>query len=362
MKSMYSSLEGDRRLNSFLILRILLSLAVIVSHVSSAAQGDSDIVIGVFSLGTLAVFGFFAISGYLVTPGLLRFGVKRYFVNRLIRIYPGYLFCVAITASLFFSIWRLQANNELISWTTPFSYFLKNLFLFPQGATSEGSTWNDLGGLPVRGSHPGMVNGSIWTLPLELTCYLTLALFLIVVRITSRHKTKEFFFVCFTTLWLASIFLAIKIPGISEPHDSHLTQLLTKWPYFLAFSVGVLTRLLYKTKLPKVISITFVLVAYISVNNLILWAICGCAVFSYLWIQFGESNTFTRFSSFRDISYGLYLYHVPVIQILVNYQIFYHNMILLFVSTIVVTGLFAYVSSRLIEVPAQLFAKKKFGK
>ena len=361
MKSLYSSLEGERRLNSFLILRVLLSLAVIVSHVSAAAQGDSEITIGVFSLGTLAVFGFFAISGYLVTPGLLRFGVKRYFVNRLIRIYPGYLFCVAVTASLFLSIWRSQANIGLFSWTTTFSYIFKNLFLFPQGGTSEGSMWNQLGGLPFLGSHPGMVNGSIWTLPLELTCYLTLALFIIVARITGRNNVKEFFLVCFTTRWLASIFLAVRIPGISEPHDSHLTQLLTKWPYFLAFSVGVLTRLLYKSKSSKVISIAFVLVAYISANNLILWAICGCAVFSYLSIQFGESNTFKRFSSFRDISYGLYLYHFPVIQILVSYQIFYHNIILLFLSTIVVTGSFAYLSSRLIEIPAQLFAKKKFG-
>jgi peptidoglycan/LPS O-acetylase OafA/YrhL len=104
-----------------------------------------------------------------------------------------------------------------------------------------------------------------------------------------------------------------------------LTQLLTKWPYFLAFSVGVLTRLLYKPNSSKATSVTFILVAYVSASNLKLWAICGCAVFSYLCIQIGESKVFKRFSNFRDISYGMYLYHFPVIQILVSYKIFYHN-------------------------------------
>ncbi len=362
MKSRYNGQRGDTHLNSFLTLRIILSLAVVVSHVSGSARGHSELMIGYFSLGTLAVFGFFSISGYLVTPGLLRYGIKRYSVNRLVRIYPAYIFCTLITASLFLTIWRIQANQTNNSWSTPFIYILKNLALFPQSAGSSGSTWNLLGGLPVHGTNPAIVNASIWTLPLELMCYATLAFFLVFAQFINRYKTMEFYLFCFTVFWFFSIFLAIRIPGLSDRQDSQFMQLLTKWPYLFAFSVGVLTRLFYKTISTKVLFIALGLVVTVSVSNLILWALCGCAVFSFLLIQLGESDFFKRFSKFRDISYGLYLYHFPVIQILVGFEIFYHNIFLLFIVTFTLTGSFAYLSSRLIEVPAQLYVQQKLIK
>lgn len=355
-------LESEKRKNSFLALRILLSLSVVVSHVSGSAYRWRELSIGEFSIGTLAVFGFFAISGYLVTPGILRFGIRRYSINRVVRIYPAYLFSVVITVLVFFPIWIWQANIMTTSLKTPAFFILKNIVLIPQSATSVNSTWNSLDGMPIQGSNPGLVNGSVWTLPLEITCYAALALLVVIAKNFSNQNFRVFVTVIVSMLWITSIVLALGIPDISEKHNSHLTQLLTKWPYFLAFAVGVLTRLVYKVKFAKGVLFSLGLFSLICTSNLLLWAVCGSVLFSYLWIQVGESQTFDRISNVRDISYGIYLYHFPVLQVLVGYDLLYKRFSFLLLTTVVISALLAYVSSRFIEIPAQLLVKKRLGK
>ena len=351
--------ESIENFNSFLMFRIILSSIVIISHVSGAVQGSVEFSIGLFSIGTVAVFGFFSISGYLVTPGLLKYGQRRYLTNRFFRIYPGYIFCIIVTSLLFLPLWLSQANRNIFSWSLALNYFLGNLVLFPQSASSPNSTWNELDGVPVNGAHPGMVNGSIWTLPLEITCYAVLAVYVLISKKFGKEENKKVVATLFVIFWIISIFLALQIPDIGEHHGSKLVQLATKWPYFLAFASGVVIRLIIKVSKTRFMLISLLIVAILTMQNLKIWAVCGSLIFSFLCIQFGESAFFRSFHRLRDISFGLYLYHFPIIQFLVGYKLFFQNFVLLLISTFIISILFAYMSSRFIEVPAQLFIGKR---
>jgi peptidoglycan/LPS O-acetylase OafA/YrhL len=72
-------------------LRLLLALAVVVGHV-----------VGPFWIGAYAVFGFYGLSGYLMTMvlhsqyGYSPAGVARYASNRFLRIYPPYWFAACL--------------------------------------------------------------------------------------------------------------------------------------------------------------------------------------------------------------------------------------------------------------------------
>ncbi|MET0742715.1 MAG: acyltransferase family protein, partial [Microvirga sp.] len=82
-----------REHNNFTLMRLLLALAVVVSHAFSVASGtltDEPLLVSTgFTLGEHAVNGFFAISGFLVTMSYDRRGWRDYVIARTLRIAPG---------------------------------------------------------------------------------------------------------------------------------------------------------------------------------------------------------------------------------------------------------------------------------
>ena len=83
----------------FGIFRTLLALAVVVDHLG-----------GVHGMGTYAVFGFYVLSGYLMTMVLHRTygysisGFSRYALNRWLRIFPIYYIAIGLSGVL---VWLL---------------------------------------------------------------------------------------------------------------------------------------------------------------------------------------------------------------------------------------------------------------
>lgn len=73
----------------------LLALMVVGQHIG-----------GLPRIGSYAVFGFYALSGYLMTfimqnnYGYSRFGIGKYALNRFLRIYPIYWVSIAVSALL----------------------------------------------------------------------------------------------------------------------------------------------------------------------------------------------------------------------------------------------------------------------
>src|SRR5258705_9890366 len=84
--------------NNFGLLRLILALLVVFSHSYSLAWGSEDaeplmrLTHGRLGFASLAVNGFFVLSGFLVTHSFLRSrGFFDYLKKRILRIYPGFI-------------------------------------------------------------------------------------------------------------------------------------------------------------------------------------------------------------------------------------------------------------------------------
>src|SRR5688500_9554072 len=128
--------------NNFDALRLAAALAVLVSHqFLFTGRPQPEVAPGV-TLGILAGMVFFSISGYLVSASWRHDPcLGRFLIRRGLRIVPG-----------LFAAWLLMAAIDV--------------------ALPDGFTMN-----PVA-----EVNGSLWTIPFEVQCYLLFAAGAVLIR------------------------------------------------------------------------------------------------------------------------------------------------------------------------------------
>lgn len=148
-------------------LRHLASLMVIYGHSYDLTQRSGDIVAASmpgFKAGMLAVYLFFAISGYLVMLSALRHpGVWRYFRNRALRILPGYWLSLAVCVLVLGPVFTTLAAGDYLRHPGTWSYVASNFVPLT-------FVWH-LPGVFAGNPLPDTVNGSLWSLGLELRWY-----------------------------------------------------------------------------------------------------------------------------------------------------------------------------------------------
>lgn len=172
--------------NGFNLLRVMFSLFVLVSHSYPLGLGGRDPMAGLtngqFDLGVFGVVGFFSISGFLITQSAMNSTPLTFLWKRFLRIYPAF-WVVLISASLILgpSIWVLDGKPISTYWTFsqdgPFGYVLNN-FTTHIGNWGIYNIFKDTTpwGNAVQFS---AINGSLWTLFWEVSCYLVLFTFIL---------------------------------------------------------------------------------------------------------------------------------------------------------------------------------------
>ena len=152
--------------NNFDFVRLVAASMVLYSHhFILAGRPEEPKVFGIISFGHLAVVMFFSLSGYLVTqswqsdPHIFRFAMRR-----ILRIWPALaaavIFCALILGPLVTSSPLIDYFENGGTW----SYF-KNLII-PRAFHLPGVFENN--------PYPLSVNGSLWTIPIEVLCYMVL--------------------------------------------------------------------------------------------------------------------------------------------------------------------------------------------
>ena len=152
--------------NNFNVLRLLFATAVIFSHAfellgmkDPLEQGSASI-----SFGSLGVCGFFMLSGFLTAQSWSHDPhVWAFLKKRALRLYPAFIVASAISV---FIVGPLGASTQHYFGEWSFHRFLSDLVGLRQARTPA----------VFAGSPVPSVNGAMWTITFELRCYLLLAL------------------------------------------------------------------------------------------------------------------------------------------------------------------------------------------
>jgi peptidoglycan/LPS O-acetylase OafA/YrhL len=158
--------------NNFKLIRFLAAAVVIEFHCYALTDTwlDEPVYRAIPELagGTLGVFAFFAASGFLVTKSWVeRARLLPFVAARALRIYPALVVATLLTIGL-------------AGWTgaLPWRDFLADPRTLDY-AWRTALSWNFVADLPgsfPNNPFPKAVNGSLWTLPVELRLYLALAI------------------------------------------------------------------------------------------------------------------------------------------------------------------------------------------
>ncbi|OOG64926.1 hypothetical protein B0E46_05920 [Rhodanobacter sp. B04] len=336
------------RSNNFDFVRLLAAGVVLCGHQFAVCLRPEPSPFGLITLGTLGVLIFFSISGYLVAqswvrdPHVLRFASKRF-----LRIWPGLAVVTFVAAFVI--------GPAVTSLSLP-GYF------------GSPATWGYLTQLYLNIKYvlPGVfehnpvsvVNGSLWTIPIEVRWY---GVLLVAGIFGLLHKKMRF------ALLLGVVLYAIYIYGIFDvQHNPRAAFLRPDFgcEYGSYFCYGVLMNSFreewhrYRLLLAGLLSGLAVLLAAAHHGYAAIYALLP-----FLVIWFGTSSTpvLRDFGRYGDFSYGIYIYAFMVQQFLISILGIDHSYWAAVSASAVCTLGLAVVSWHFVEAPAMTL-KRHLGR
>ena len=306
---------------------------------------------------------FFALSGFLVTGSGLRLSLGNFLLNRGLRIAPALsveIFASALIIGPLVTTWTLGAYFR----DTQFWLYFTNIF---------GIIHYNLPGV-FQDHYLTYVNGALWTVPYEIICYIITSILI---------KTK--------LIHNVSTIVALTVGFIAIGVFLQFSHVLGSMGEFTGKAVKFV---FYKREAQLVTAFLFGMIAY-QMKEIIprsRWLLAGavllCAIaavcldvsqtfkpatrivllpaLTYITIYLGLTEIgLPAWLKKGDYSYGLYLYHNPLLQIVIGIfpQIcmqWIGGGLFTFVVTLPIAFGMAYVSWHLIEKPT-LALRKRFS-
>lgn len=323
--------------NNFGLLRLLLALAVVVSHAFSVATGHGEdepwTQTTGFTLGEHAVNGFFAISGFLVTMSYDRRGWRDYVLARSLRIAPGLIAATLVVALLLGpAMTRLDLSAYLAD--PQLRRFITGTLTTFKSATFLPGVFEDN---PLRSPM-----GTVWTLKYETLCYLG-----VLVAGLAGLLGRPRLALGIGAAWLAATVLR----EFATPDGPKGVETALRLPLiFLAGGLIYLFREQVPLSLPG-LAVALVVVALLSPTPLYKAALYLVTAWGALVLALAPALTRWRSEPPADLSYGVYLYGWPVQQ--ASHALFPAvGAFTLFWPGLVVTLVVAFLSWQFVEKPA----------
>lgn len=321
--------------NCFDFLRFFFAANILLAHLCELSQNKSLEFLSNFSNSSIAVKGFFIISGFLVTKSYTNTpSLKEYFIKRAKRILPAYIIVLLFSAiilsffsSFSFSVYFSDINvYQYLGWNSIFLNFICPCL--------PGLFENNL---------MCTVNGALWTLKVEEGFYIVLPFIFYAI-----NKTKKPFLILGGLYVLSLLYWFVMDFYLNQP------LLAKQLPGYLAyFATGIFLFLNFDFVLENKKSL-FTLAVLLLIFS----------YFSYFQIDFFYPAAFgltliivaynlpflNNFGKYGDFTYGLYIYHFPIIQLFRHNDLFEkYNSILMAFSVILISLFFAVFSWFFVE-------------
>lgn len=335
--------------NNFDLLRLIAALQVAITH-GANHLGQSNWVLDIIAMFP-GVPIFFFLSGFLIYGSYesslkSEIPLRNFFIKRFLRLYPGLWLCFAIGLLLvfvtgYFSTAEVDSKIAafwILCQTTVFQFYNPEF---------------------MREFGTGVLNGALWTISVEIQFYL---LFPILYKvITSRFA-----------LLVVFIFGCINIVHSNfNPSDTTLLKLFSVsfMPWIYMFMLGAIIArqqtwiipILCRPPLLVTLAV-FCLICWISLSQELTWGnrINPLGYLAMVWlviqIAFKNRALSSRLLGKNDISYGVYIYHMPIINALLFVR---GEGVYEFFVAISLTVILAIASWRFVERPA--LRLKRYG-
>lgn len=320
-----------KRDNNFDIVRLLLAESVVLFHAHHVSnQPELAILPRLFS-GEFAVEGFFAISGFLIFASYERaLSLGDYIVKRAARILPGYWLATALALAISFAYGCFHVGRFLFANLT-FAGFLAPSIpgLFDTNPQSQ-------------------VNGALWTIKVEVMFYIAVPFIVWFCRKLHRDTVLIAIFVLSVAyrMWCMAHgrdSAAVQLPGqlsffmVGALIHYHLPR-FTKYAKFLgplALGLAILAQFF-----------PWFVLRPLSIPVLVLTAALVLPVVK------GPTR-------WGDFSYGTYVLHWPILQVLIAQGLFAANPWLGTLATLLLVAVCAVISWFTVEKPALDFAHNR---
>ena len=313
--------------NSMDIIRLILAIVVIYGHTFpvlygpglASPSGKYDF-LAMFSKnqigsGTVMVYMFFIISGFLITQSLINSkSISEYFIKRAMRIIPPLFLSLALSMFVFGAIvTKLSLLDYLRNPANPFAYLFYNLtfgiFGFHYSVADVYCT------NPLSGS----INASMWTLPFEVACYILIA----IMSINNVFKKRE------RVIYIYIIFLILAYYNLKFGYlpfklndnfwllgSNQLGSLIVFGYYFMSGSLIFCYK--DKIKYSWKIFVPFILLLLFTMRFGYLKYIM-LVLLPYLTMYLSCLKPIINIKKIGDFSYGSYIYAFPIQQFLEYY-------------------------------------------
>lgn len=354
-------MKENSRNNNFGVLHILAALFVLYGH-QCALLGEGTPLICGSQIQAIGVKIIFLISGYLIMKSLFSQEGSAlkissvYVVKRIGRLYPEYIFCILITALVIGPLFTSLQIGEYFADVAVRNYIINNILLFVD---------YNLPGMFGANPYMGAVNGSLWTMPVEVFTYVVFLVFCLVIK---KLKVSKHIYGVFTVT--VSIVFLSKFVIFPE---ARLVIYGTDWMSALnVIPYMFLGGAFYFYDMKKYLNVQLALCIFLGfssicfntqvINEFMCLLIIPYVVFSLGFAK--EQYLNLRFIK-GEYAYGLYLWGFVVQQCLIQ-TCYVENRILttrnfLFVASCVITYILAMISYEVIYAPFCKWNKKWIG-
>lgn len=319
--------EAVPRENCFDFIRLIAAVSVVIAHgvrhlnapfLGIPAQAD------VLHEGVEGVRVFFVLSGLLVFMSALKClengrPIRSFFANRFLRVAPA-IYVYAIVSTAFLMLLGALTISQVVS-KTHLAWLAGNLLLFPLYFPPE-----------HREIGVGVLNGSLWTIPVEVSFYLVVPLFALWYRNGREVLMWGVIGAIVVGATALNWYLQRANPGWfqelgPEPPIWVKLFVVSLPPWMLWFGLGIFWYRNWQRSPQGIgwfvgavfayIFLSFVFFEALSPLGPVREVLYGLPLsYAAVWFGFKGPAALRDLSKLGDLSYGVYVWHMVVINVM----------------------------------------------